>query len=55
MLILRAFMLTVPRSIMEAAEVDGAGPVRVFVSIVLPLSPQRDHHRRAVQLPVRLG
>ena len=38
MLILRAFMLTVPRSIMEAAEVDGAGPVRVFVSIVLPLS-----------------
>jgi multiple sugar transport system permease protein len=38
MLILRAFMLTVPRSIMEAAEVDGAGPVRVFMSIVLPLS-----------------
>jgi multiple sugar transport system permease protein len=37
MLILRAFMLTLPRSIMEAAEVDGAGPVRVFVSVVLPL------------------
>jgi multiple sugar transport system permease protein len=37
MLILRAFMLTLPRSLMEAAEVDGAGPVRVFVSIVLPL------------------
>jgi multiple sugar transport system permease protein len=30
-------MLTLPRSIMEAAEVDGAGPVRVFVSVVLPL------------------
>jgi len=37
-LILRAFMLTLPRSIMEAARVDGAGPVRVFVSVVLPVS-----------------
>lgn len=36
-LILRAFMVTLPRSIMEAALVDGAGPVRVFVSVVLPL------------------
>ena len=37
-LIVRAFMLTLPRSIMEAARVDGAGPVRVFVSVVLPVS-----------------
>jgi len=37
-LILRAFMLTLPRSIMEAARVDGAGPVRVFVSVVHPVS-----------------
>ena len=37
MLILRAFMLTIPASLMEAAQVDGAGPIRVFVSIVLPL------------------
>jgi multiple sugar transport system permease protein len=37
MLILRAFMLTLPPSLMEAAQVDGAGPIRVFVSIVLPL------------------
>jgi len=37
-LILRAFMLTLPRSIMEAARVDGAGPLRVFVSVVLPVS-----------------
>ena len=37
-LILRAFMLTIPRSLMEAAQVDGAGALRVFVSIVLPLS-----------------
>jgi multiple sugar transport system permease protein len=38
MLILRAFMLTLPVSVLDAAEVDGAGPVRVFVSIVLPMS-----------------
>jgi multiple sugar transport system permease protein len=37
-LILRAYMLTLPRSIMEAARVDGAGPIRVFVSVVLPVS-----------------
>jgi len=37
-LILRAFMITLPRSVMEAARVDGAGPVRVFVSVVLPMS-----------------
>lgn len=38
MLILRAFMGSIPRALMEAAQVDGAGPIRVFVSIVLPLS-----------------
>ena len=37
-LILYAFMLSLPRSVLEAARVDGAGPVRVFVSIVLPVS-----------------
>jgi multiple sugar transport system permease protein len=37
-LILRAFMITLPPSLMEAARVDGAGPIRVFWSIVLPLS-----------------
>jgi multiple sugar transport system permease protein len=37
-LILRAFMLTLPVSVIEAAQVDGAGPVRVLLSIVLPLS-----------------
>jgi multiple sugar transport system permease protein len=37
-LILRAYMLSLPRSIVEAARVDGAGPLRVFVSVVLPVS-----------------
>ncbi len=37
-LILRAFMLTLPASVIEAAQVDGAGPVRVLWSIVLPLA-----------------
>lgn len=37
-LILRSFMVTIPRSIVEAAEVDGAGVFRVFARIVLPIS-----------------
>ena len=37
-LILRAFMMRIPPSIVEAARVDGAGLVRAFVSIVLPVS-----------------
>ncbi|WP_414693679.1 MULTISPECIES: carbohydrate ABC transporter permease [unclassified Plantibacter] len=37
-LILRASMQTIPPSIVEAARVDGAGLVRAFVSIVLPVS-----------------
>jgi multiple sugar transport system permease protein len=38
MLILRAFMIRLPASVIEAASVDGAGPIRTFVSIVLPMS-----------------
>ena len=37
-LIMRAFMIAIPSSIVEAARVDGAGLVRSFVSIVLPIS-----------------
>lgn len=37
-LILRSFMLGVPPSIVEAARVDGAGLVRAFLSIVVPVS-----------------
>lgn len=37
MLVLHAFMRSIPPSVIEAAQLDGAGPVRVFVSIVLPL------------------
>ncbi|HLL50702.1 MAG TPA: carbohydrate ABC transporter permease [Thermomicrobiales bacterium] len=36
-LLLRAFMGTIPRELDEAAIIDGASPSRVFVSIVLPL------------------
>lgn len=36
-LILRAFMASIPREIDEAAIMDGASPLRVFVSVVLPL------------------
>ncbi|WP_026408094.1 carbohydrate ABC transporter permease [Actinomyces gerencseriae] len=37
-LIIRAFMSAIPVSILEAARVDGAGRLRTFFSIVLPLS-----------------
>jgi len=37
-LIMRAFMVSLPGEIIEAARVDGAGLVRTFVSIVLPVS-----------------
>lgn len=37
-IIVQRFFVSLPHEIFEAAEVDGAGPVRIFVSIVLPLS-----------------
>ena len=36
--ILRAFMMNIPPSIMEAARVDGAGQWRTFLSIVAPIA-----------------
>lgn len=33
----RQFMLAIPTQLMEAAKLDGAGPFRIFWSIVLPL------------------
>lgn len=37
-LIMRAFMTAIPASVIEAARVDGAGPIRAFFSIALPMS-----------------
>jgi N,N'-diacetylchitobiose transport system permease protein len=34
---LRNFVATVPRELEEAAAIDGAGPIRVFVRILLPM------------------
>ena len=34
----RQFILAIPRDLIEAARIDGAGHVRVFTRIVLPLS-----------------
>jgi sn-glycerol 3-phosphate transport system permease protein len=34
----RQFFMTVPEELVEAARMDGAGPVRFFVDILLPLS-----------------
>jgi raffinose/stachyose/melibiose transport system permease protein len=36
-LIFRAFMASIPRELDEAAIIDGAPPLRVFFSIILPL------------------
>lgn len=36
--LLRQFFLTIPVEIEEAARMDGAGAIRVFVQIILPLS-----------------
>jgi len=36
--LLRQFMLTIPSSLDEAAEIDGAGKWRIFWDIILPLS-----------------
>jgi sn-glycerol 3-phosphate transport system permease protein len=36
--LLRQYYLTLPRSVLDAAKVDGAGHLRVLVSIVLPLA-----------------
>ena len=37
-LLFRQFFLTVPDELVDAAQIDGAGPMRFFWSIVLPLS-----------------
>ncbi|MEM1166827.1 MAG: carbohydrate ABC transporter permease [Planctomycetota bacterium] len=36
--LLRQFMLTIPSSLDEAAAIDGAGPVRIFLDVILPLT-----------------
>ena len=35
---LRAFIGTIPVSLEEAASIDGAGPLRIFLTIIVPLS-----------------
>lgn len=36
-LLFRAFVATIPRELDEAATLDGAGPIRLFFSVILPL------------------
>lgn len=36
--LLRQFMLTIPTSLDEAAEIDGAGKWRIFLDVILPLA-----------------
>ena len=43
-LIFRSFMASIPSEIDEAAIMDGASPLRVFFSIILPLFTTRHYH-----------
>ena len=36
-LLFRAFVATIPRELDEAAIIDGAGPLRLFFSVIFPL------------------
>jgi multiple sugar transport system permease protein len=36
--LMRSFMMAIPKEVIEAAEVDGAGRLRTFVQVVLPMS-----------------
>ncbi|MFJ4715989.1 carbohydrate ABC transporter permease [Streptomyces sp. NPDC088785] len=36
--LMRSFMVAIPKEVIEAAEVDGAGKLRTFVQVVLPMS-----------------
>jgi multiple sugar transport system permease protein len=36
--LMRSFMVSIPGEVIEAAQMDGAGPVRTFVRVVLPMS-----------------
>lgn len=38
MIIMRSFLENIPVSLRESAEIDGAGPVRILLSIYLPMS-----------------
>lgn len=38
MIIMRSFLYGIPDSLRESAEIDGAGPIRILISIYLPLS-----------------
>lgn len=37
-ILLRNGIMTIPEAVSEAAEIDGAGPVRILVRVILPLS-----------------
>ena len=37
-IVLRSFFFSVPDSLREAAEIDGAGPIRTMITVYLPLS-----------------
>jgi len=46
-LLVQRFFAGIPAEIFEAARIDGAGPFRIFFSIVLPLSRSAGRRRRA--------
>ena len=52
MFLIRQYFLTIPREMDEAAALDGAGPFRTLVSVILPQCVAGDRGGR--DLPLRL-
>ena len=51
--LLRNFFIGIPRDLLEAARIDGASEIRIFVRLILPLGLPGDRLTR--DLPVPLG
>src|SRR5260370_41660783 len=49
--VLHGFMRDLPREIQEAATIDGAGPGKIYASVILPLTPPAVAALGALSLP----
>ena len=52
--LLRQYFLSIPRELDEAAMIDGAGPFRILLSVIVPQALAGDHRGRPVPFLLRL-